>query len=961
MPDITPSKSIDIQKELNNLAIYRYHPNGIFNTTINRCQDMVEGKIELVDPSNPFIYLLETNCLNTSYAIQEFTLLNRKRYPRLANNEEDLYLHMSDKDYLGRFAEPVWVYVDYKILFSDFKTKAKYDPVLREHVLTLPRHLKLTIDNHIFTLQSAIIIRQTENGVIDVKFENQNYGSVFPVTTNFIDFKLTSFNQEETYINFKIHTPEVDLETVELPVEKSKLFKDTISYNPSREFYYFRCYHFINGRWEEMIVTHTDQVYDIYTPTCAVKVNQLNKEIEYYIPPVYINTSRLGTKVKFIVYTTKGPVNVNFGDYKLEDFKSEYNPVFPDEELNDTTEPLQLITKLIYIKDKVVGGKGPITFEELKEAVIDNSIGDRKLPVTNKQLDFDGEQNNFRVIRDVDIVTNRIFLLECDIPNSPSRYPVTKLNMDLIEFKSTITEMSTGKNNVFGINDNITILPEGTVFEITEDGTKLLDYDRYISLKAMSDIELSIEVNSKRYLSLFYHYVLDTSGDTTELRAYDLSSPSVQEVNFKGFNPTTRIGINTTSVNLHKTDGGFTLDVLSNMKRYMESLNETNLTPYLVYRDNNDSMFYLEGRLFTSIETNPVYRFDILSDYYIDQNNLIHINNFRDSNGVYIQVAIPLNAAIELIYVSNTIPLQFKASELDSHIYGSFLAIDKAVVTLESLDVRFGDWLEHLYTRVHTSTGTYEYTKYDEDVPLRYESIVYNSNNEPIHHVGDVVMDEETLEPVLKHRKGDLMQGEDGSLIPTNKLELVRYMNFLFIDYRVTLATGSLFKDYYKYIKSYLTEKITENAKQMQSILLDNTVGYVIVPKNLDNIKVRHKGMISYIKSTQDFRLMVHVSNRIYEDANARKGIEDTILTGIEEYLYSNNKLSKTVLLTKLYGGLKEFIKGISIDKFTELNEEYIEIVDSNARIGLNKILQSEANGYNLIDDVVISFVKVDE
>ena len=79
MPDITPSKSIDIQQELNNLAVYRYHPNGIFNATINRCQDMVDGKIELVDPSNPFIYLLETSCLNTAYAIQEFTLLNRKR------------------------------------------------------------------------------------------------------------------------------------------------------------------------------------------------------------------------------------------------------------------------------------------------------------------------------------------------------------------------------------------------------------------------------------------------------------------------------------------------------------------------------------------------------------------------------------------------------------------------------------------------------------------------------------------------------------------------------------------------------------------------------------------------------------------------------------------------------------------------------------------------------------------
>ena len=48
-------------------------------------------------------------------------------------------------------------------------------------------------------------------------------------------------------------------------------------------------------------------------------------------------------------------------------------------------------------------------------------------------------------------------------------------------------------------------------------------------------------------------------------------------------------------------------------------------------------------------------------------------------------------------------------------------------------------------------------------------------------------------------------------------------------------------------------------------------------------------------------------------------------------------------------------------NQFTELNEEYIEIVDTNARVGLNKILQSEPNGYNLIDDVIISFIKVDD
>ena len=55
----------------------------------------------------------------------------------------------------------------------------------------------------------------------------------------------------------------------------------------------------------------------------------------------------------------------NFNDYKIADFRTEYNPVFPDTELDETTEPLYLISKVIYISDKVVAGKGPISFEDL--------------------------------------------------------------------------------------------------------------------------------------------------------------------------------------------------------------------------------------------------------------------------------------------------------------------------------------------------------------------------------------------------------------------------------------------------------------------------------------------------------------------------------------------------------------------------------------------------------------------
>lgn len=958
MPNITPTNSINIDAELDKLALYKYHPNGILNVSLNRLQDMLDGKIEITDPSNPFTYLLETNCLNTAFAVQEYTLLTRKLYPRLANQEEDLYLHMSDTDYLGRFAEPAYAKVRFNILFNDFTNKATYDPVQKEYVLKLPRHFKLSVDKYIFTLMSAIIIRLTDNGVIDVKFENQDFNNLFPIDTNYINFNMYQVNQNEAYLNFELKLPEVDIEPVEIPVEKSKLFKNTVTFNPTRQFYYFRAFYFKDGKWNEMLVTHTDQVYDIYKPTCIIKVLQEANSVEYYIPPVYVNNSMIGSKVKFLLYTTNGAVNVNFNDYKVSDFSVEYNPVFQEDELDIYTEPLQLISKVIYIKDEVVDGKGKMPFEDLKNSVIDNSIGDRKLPITNKQIGFLSEQNNFSLIKDIDVVTNRIFLLECAIPNATTRYPITKFNLDIIEYKSSISHLRMNTNNVLAVNDNVTIIPEGTVFEVTDSGIRILDQVEYVQLRSLSDLDLTTEVNDNKYMTVFYHYVLDTNNDQTNLRAYDISNPNVVQMNFKEFNPTARVGINTTNTNIVRSSNGFTIDILSNLKKYVNTINETNVTPYIVYKDNNDSVFYLEGRLYTAINENPVYRFDIESDYYIDSDNRIHVNNFRDVNNNPFSISLDLNSTLEIIYVSNIVPVNYTASDMDNYIYNSYLSVGRVVVTLEEVKIKFGDYLERLFTQVHSSTGTYQYETYAEDVPLRYKTNVYGDGNAIVNRVNDIVYDGDG-KVVLEHRVGDVKLDIYGRPVPVNALELDRFMNLLFIDYKAVLCNKTILKDYRTYLKTYLTEKIVDNASVIQDQLLENTEAFVVVPKNIGKVKVKTPTRTTYIDSMQKFKVNVFVNERVYNDIATRDSIVYTIVDEIDNYLYANTALSKTALLNILYNKLREFVNSVSIDEFTELNEEFITVLDSNARVSLNKLLVTEADGYNLKEDVSANFVLV--
>lgn len=957
MPDITPIKSLVIADELDKLSLYKYHPNGILNISLNRVSDMLNGKVEITDPSNPFTYLLETSSLNTAYAIQEYTLLTRKLYPRLANNEKDLFLHMSDYDYLGIFSEPSYGIVKFNILFNDFKTKASYDPIQKEHILKLPRHLKISVDKYVFTLTSAVVIRLTEIGVIDIKFENQDFNNIFPVETNYINFDLYNINQNETYITFELKLPEIDIESTEVPIEKSKLFKNNLTFNPKRKFYYFRAFYIKDGIWKEMLVTHTDEIYDIYKPTCIIKILQNENTIEYYIPPVYIGTNAIESKVKFLVYTTNGYINVNFNDFVISGFSTEYNPIFPDKELDNQTEPLQLITKAIFLKDKIIGGRDNLTFDQIKDAVINNSIGDRQLPITNKQKEYSVTQENFKVIKDVDTVTNRIFLLELNIPKASTRYPITKINLDIIEYKTTISNLKNNGNNIINIDQFSTIIPENTVFKLTNEGLKILNQQEYDTLSSLSDVVLATEVNNNIYLSTMYHYILDTSNNETELRAYEISSPKITQINFKEFNSTGRIGINTTQTGIAKTSTGYVINILANIKKYVNTINETNIKPYLVYTDSSGSRFFLESSLYTEINNNPVYRFNIDTNFFINKSNHINITNFRDINNHQANIFINLDSVLEIIYISNVIPPAFISSILDSYIFGTYLSVNRCVITLEEVKIKFSSHLEYLYTKIHNSTGNYEYEVYDTNIPLRYTSHVYNSSNNVIHAINDIVYNE-AGDVVYKHQRGDIILDDTGNPIPINTLELNRYINLLFMDYRAYITNNKNISDYKKQIKSYLTENITINALKIQDRLLENTKAFITIPKNINITTVKTPYRTVNISCLQSFIVDIVVNETIYNDANIRDNIEYTIIDEIDKYLSDNIVYSKTTLLNILYNKLKEYIRSISIPRFTELNEEFIELINTNYRISLNKILVIDTDGYNLREDIQITFIK---
>lgn len=954
MADITPSKSLDIHKELANLELYKYHPNGILNVSLNRLQDMLDGKVVLSDPSNPFTYLLETSCLNTAFAVQEFAILTRKLYPRLANTDKDLYLHMSDQDYVGRFCEPSWAKVSFNILFNDFKSKARFDHVLKEYVLKLPRHLKVTVGSYVYMLTSAIIIRLTANDVVDVRFENQDFNNVFAVKTNHINHALVKTNQVETYLVFELNLPEVDIEVFEFAVDTSVPFHGSVSYKKARQFYHLRAFYYQDSGWKEMIVTHTNEVYDINTPTCMIQVLASSNEVHYQIPAIYFNTRQITRRVRILAYTSLGDIAVNFGDYQYADFDSEYAEVFPEEELDVYTSPLELIPKVVYATEQTQQGKNGKSFEQLKSDVIHNSIGDRRLPITQKQLNFSNAQTGFRTIKDEDTIASRVYKLEAPIPSPTTRYPITKTNLDILELATDVYTLRQG-NGVRSQSEHTTVLPEGTLFELREGILSLLSPQEAQNIRSLSGIALAQELNQRTYLYLYAHYVLSTGGNTVKLLAYDLQDPVVSTINFKEFNPTARVGLNSTQANLFKSPNGYTLDVLGNLKKYTDTIDAANVTPYLVYKDSAGSLFYLASNLHSAILAHPVYRFDILSSYHIDDQNEIHLSNFVDSNGQTTALQLPLSARLHLLYVSDTIPVTYESSSIDSWLVGSVMGYNHCAVALEEVVLRFGKHLDRLYTRVHSSAASYEYERYEQDVDLKYKQTVYNQDNEIIHHVGDTVYDDVGT-PVIEHHKGSVVLDAIGNAKSVDPLSLQHYLNFMMGDYRAKIATDEPTKLYHQSVRRHITDVCLGAAETVQQDLLDNSEAYVVVPKTVGYITVQTGSVQRSIASMQSFSVDVYVRYDIYNNAQVRDSVTYTVVKEVDDYLYDNTTLKKTQLLNLLYNQLKEFVESVSISQFTELNAEYIQLLDTNSRVSLKKTLTLEAAGYQLQEDIKVSF-----
>lgn len=966
--------SILISEVLSNLDRYKYNPSNMQRVIFDHLEDVSNGEVQVVDPSSPFVFLLESSTVNASLAMTENIVNLRRQYQSLAKDYDDLYLHMSDKDYLDRFAKPAEAKVTLVIQLEDMYNKMIYDNDEKCYKVTIPANTKFIASDYIFTSYYPIHIRRYNSGILLISYDPEFINPLKQLTSNIITPKVRKDTEGIDWLFIEIETGQYDISSSHHPVQKSSTFSVNIPFKD--KFYYCRVYHKKDeySNWKEILTTHTDQVFDSNKPTAVIKV--FDSAINVFIPIVYMTNNSVSGDIRIDVITTKGSINVDLKSYVNNTFQ--YSLITLDEktELTPYVDAMANITAFCFSKDHVVGGTDGIDFKTLRDRVIYNSLGDRQLPITNIQLESYVNNRGFDLVKNVDVITNRIFLAIQKLPAPLNKKLLTPANIGINTFVTNIEDLVTYP----GIKDNFNriTIPSNTLFKNDNGKIRVLKQVEKDSLDSLVLSALVNNINSNNYLYTPYHYVLDMSQDEFEVRVYDLDRPVAKTLNYVHQNYTLQLPVNTGQYTLIKTTEGYKLRVITNSGNFYKLVSDADVAAQIAFRpvgENKDT--YILGQLVGKTDTNErIYEFDFLTNYDLDTDGNIHFTNTHMVNNNDIIVKSKLDTTIKLFYTTTSIVDGYVADEF-SNLLGAFMLPDNSVtITQENIDLTFGYSLKNLWTRSRSLPADIVYEKYTADIPLLYDQVVYDTDPTTnsifsvvggeivyniLHNIGDPVLNDDD-EPVYKHRVGDVVL-DNGVPVISHQNSVNKEIDMLFVDGKYYFLNDDIYSKYKKELTSVLTSWIIDDIFEIQKILLEQTKIFFHPKSTLNVVKAFiDKETEVFIPSEQSFNVEFYVNDKVFKDSELRTKMSEGAIKILDKHMDDTQSVNITNILSELKEYYGDTIVGINISGLGgSSNYTICNLANEHNRLCLKKkVIQQQDNTLHIVEDVTFNFVNIE-
>ena len=1014
---------------MDRIAEVKYNPSAIQRVVLDVLDSAMNGTLDIVDPSNPFVFLLEASAVSTATANRESMISMRKQHPQLAQVDKDLYAHMSDADYIGRFSNPAYATFTFITTLDDLQNRGSLDLVLNCDTLTIPRNTSITVDGFCFTTQYPIDIRlhyaPTVDGIPDskdisgitVSYDTSDLAlddEFHPVQTlsdNNLKYRVVTHPEGMKYILFDVYIPQLSITSVEATINASTRNVYTIPFTD--KYYTAKVYTLQNLKWVNVHTTHSDQVFDPLSPTVLLKV--VGQELEVTVPVSYIRSELISSSLRIDIQTTKGSIYLNLGNYVDDAFVREFNIIDRRTEYTPAVDGMVRSTLAAISKELIVGGTDAMDFATLRAQVISNSIGHNQLPITNAQLDTYVQSRGFNLIKNVDLVTNRIFLASRSLPPPVIEQLLTPANIGIsaIVFNINVFSNPQGYKIDYNVSDDglrITILND-TLYLINP--FEQLDFISQYAYDEIVKDPVSI-LNSGRYLYSPFYYALNMEDSEYTVRAYDLDRPEAVDLNFLYQNLSLMAAVNTVSYSVMKSSNSKKEDGLYvTYDLYMGYDCDTHYAGIPVTTSDFQLAFYPNGSKDlvyitpTTVDTaKKMVIFKIKTYLEMDANDCMMVQANYSNESRPRMVPMQLSTQVYMFYNTESITDTFTRSKYDSMINsGVFSPSPKkyANITAESFTLTLGYSLNQLWTRVRTF-GAPDYLRQFSDEPRLYLTDVYASNpatgsiftfhddglklpmkdangevmydsngdilyeyNMPgtslsytkLHSAGDPVIGDDGL-PEYIWRAGDMVV-IDGNAV-TTRVDIGVDMDLLLVDARYRYATDSNFTAYVKSIPAVITNWVIYDIADMQRILLEQTKIYFYAATSLSLIPALCDELpLQQIPSEQSFKLKLYVKADIYNNLNTRTSIRTSTVKTIHA-LIGALEVKMTDITTALAIAYGDGVVSFDISKLG-IDGQYsiVRVLSPHQRLCVKKVLTVQDDRTSIVaDDIKMDFYLIE-
>jgi hypothetical protein len=885
-----------------NLQLYQYDPSRVQREIIAMARDAKNGQIPLVDPTNPVVLCMESVACSFSAFMDRSESDMRRLYSQMAQTEGELYLHMSDDDYIGRFATPSKIRAGLLIAEDELLNRMVEDPATKSRKVVIPRNTFFTVSGYIFSLQYPIVISQLQHEGLRVVYDVSQPSPLLTLSSNLVDTELVQDSGGQRYVRLEFDVDQFSIETKQDDVMRGKEFSLNIPF--TQQYYYARVYVEAATGWQEIRTTYTDQVYDptVVTAVLSVKGNVLNTKI----PQVYTNTILASKKVRVDLYQTVGELNLDVSDYLADQFGitwMNYN------KSDDTvfTAPMANFQQLIpFLSGTSRGGSGALPFTTLRERVMRNSAGGAiEYPISQVQIETKLEQSGYGVVLEVDNITERVFLATKAMP-TPTDERLLTAAASGIETVAIDLDKIVLLDSVINNGSSVTITPE-TLYRQDNGITSAVSTGELAAVLAMAPEKRALSVSGNNWRYTPFHYVLDTSGDEFDLRAYHLDAPVAVSKTFVGENATTLLQVSTAKYGIFRTAEGYTLQIVTTSSEAFRQLANEDVFVQLAYIPAGEKdRAYLAGS-FEGLDENGerIYSFDLGTNFNVTSKNLLQLKRFLMYNNEPRITHTDLTNSFDLLYsVASPMQTQWKANTIDAALGRAYLPLSIAGVTQESIKIKFGDALKTLWTKSRSYATGEPYQKHIVDVPMYYENDVYKLDEtgspisfdeqgqvvlELLHARGTPVVDGQGA-PVYRHRKGDIVLDADGKPVVSGSRSVRRMIDVFLIDgtywFADDLSTVNYRKELTKKVVGWLVDELAEVSKKV----LDKTRIYFYPKTTMGMIDVLVGDNVTRsIEAAQSFVVFLQVSDTVYRDEALRKQLETTTIKTMSELMASSS------------------------------------------------------------------------